>query len=117
MNRDGAAVRGFGLFWWTSSLATTRVSPPFRSSATGWRPSRTGCSTSGPPPVRCSGAPAAIRKDLVALPRVLPMREVVNAALRHRKDSNAPTELDAWYGNLYDHVLRANGPGRCRALG
>lgn len=49
-----------------------------------------------------------IRKDLVALRRVvLPMREVVNAVLRHRKDINAPTELDAWYDDLYDHVLRA----------
>ncbi len=35
------------------------------------------------------------------------MREVVNAVLRHRKDFNAPTELDAWYDDLYDHVLRA----------
>ena len=50
----------------------------------------------------------SIRKDLVALRRVvLPMREVVNAVLRHRKDINAPTELDAWYDDLYDHVLRA----------
>ena len=50
----------------------------------------------------------SIRKDLVALRRVvLPMREVVNAVLRHRKDINAPSELDAWYDDLYDHVLRA----------
>lgn len=50
----------------------------------------------------------SIRKDLVALRRVvLPMREVVNAVLRHRKDFNAPSELDAWYDDLYDHVLRA----------
>ena len=49
-----------------------------------------------------------IRKDLVELRRVvLPMREVVNAVLRHRKDFNAPTELDGWYDDLYDHVLRA----------
>jgi magnesium transporter len=49
-----------------------------------------------------------IRKDLVALRRVvLPMREVVNSVLRHRKDLNAPTELDGWYDDLYDHVLRA----------
>jgi magnesium transporter len=39
---------------------------------------------------------------------VLPMREVVNAVLRHRKDFNAPTELDSWYDDLYDHVLRAS---------
>ncbi|MDP9117230.1 MAG: magnesium transporter CorA family protein, partial [Actinomycetota bacterium] len=51
----------------------------------------------------------SIRKDLVALRRVvLPMREVVNAVLRHRKDFNAPTELDPWYDDLYDHVLRAS---------
>lgn len=49
-----------------------------------------------------------IRKDLVALRRVvLPMREVVNGVLRHRKDLDAPAELDAWYDDLYDHVLRA----------
>jgi magnesium transporter len=50
----------------------------------------------------------SIRKDLVALRRVvLPMREVVNAVQRHRKDVHAPTELDASYDDLYDHVLRA----------
>ena len=35
------------------------------------------------------------------------MRELVNAVLRHRKDIGAPSELDAWYDDLYDHVLRA----------
>jgi magnesium transporter len=50
-----------------------------------------------------------VRKDLVELRRiVLPMREVINAVLRHRKDINAPTELDPWYDDLYDHVLRAS---------
>jgi magnesium transporter len=50
-----------------------------------------------------------IRKDLVELRRVvLPMREVVNSVLRHRKDLNAPSELDSWYDDLYDHVLRAS---------
>ena len=50
-----------------------------------------------------------IRRDLVDLRRVvLPMREVVNAVLRHRKDIDAPAELDAWYDDLYDHVLRAS---------
>ncbi|WP_295693650.1 magnesium transporter CorA family protein [Lapillicoccus sp.] len=50
----------------------------------------------------------SIRKDLVALRRVvLPMREVVNSLLRHRKDMGAHTELDSWYDDLYDHVLRA----------
>lgn len=50
-----------------------------------------------------------LRKDLVQLRRVvLPMREVVNGVLRHRKDLNAPTELDSWYDDLYDHVLRAS---------
>ena len=49
-----------------------------------------------------------IRKQLVDLRRVvLPMREVVNAVLRHRKDFHAPTEMDPWYDDLYDHVLRA----------
>jgi magnesium transporter len=50
-----------------------------------------------------------VRKDLVELRRVvLPMREVINAVLRHRKDFNAPSELDPWYDDLYDHVLRAS---------
>jgi magnesium transporter len=50
-----------------------------------------------------------IRKDLVEIRRViLPMREVINSVLRHRKDINAPTELDPWYDDLYDHVLRAS---------
>ena len=49
-----------------------------------------------------------VRKDLVALRRVvLPMREVVNAVLRHRKDLDAPAELNSWFDDLYDHVLRA----------
>lgn len=47
------------------------------------------------------------RKDLVALRRaVLPMREVVNAILRHRGRDGG--ELDHWYDDLYDHVLRAS---------
>ena len=50
-----------------------------------------------------------VRKDLVELRRVvLPMREVINAVLRHRKDFASPTELDPWYDDLYDHVLRAS---------
>jgi magnesium transporter len=50
-----------------------------------------------------------VRKDLVSLRRViLPMREVINAVLRHRKDLHAPSELDSWYDDLYDHVLRAS---------
>ena len=50
-----------------------------------------------------------VRKDLVELRRVvLPMREVINAVLRHRKDINAHPELDTWYDDLYDHVLRAS---------
>src|SRR5659263_26211 len=50
-----------------------------------------------------------IRRDLVELRRVvLPMREVVSAVVRHRKDLNAPAELDPWYDDLYDHVLRAS---------
>ena len=47
-----------------------------------------------------------VRKDLVRLRRVvLPMREVVNALLRHRQDGDG--ELGRWYDDLYDHVLRA----------
>ncbi len=50
-----------------------------------------------------------VRKDLVQLRRVvLPMREVVNSVLRHRQDLGVPSELDGWYDDLYDHVLRAS---------
>jgi magnesium transporter len=50
-----------------------------------------------------------VRRDLVDLRRVvLPMREVINSVLRHRKDFHSPTELDPWYDDLYDHVLRAS---------
>lgn len=46
------------------------------------------------------------RKDLVALRRVvLPMREVVNALVRNRTRDGS--DLDHWYDDLYDHVLRA----------
>lgn len=48
----------------------------------------------------------AVRKHLVAVRRdVLPMREVVNALLRHRAGES--DGLDTWYDDLYDHVLRA----------
>ncbi len=51
-----------------------------------------------------------LRKELVELRRVvLPMREVVNTVMRHRADSNGHSnELDGWYSDLYDHVLRAS---------
>jgi magnesium transporter len=50
-----------------------------------------------------------VRKELVELRRVvLPMRDVVNAVLRHRHDlEQRHTELDGFYDDLYDHVLRA----------
>lgn len=51
-----------------------------------------------------------LRKELVELRRVvLPMREVVNTVMRHRADANGHSaELDGWYTDLYDHVLRAS---------
>ncbi|TQM58607.1 magnesium transporter CorA family protein [Humibacillus xanthopallidus] len=51
-----------------------------------------------------------LRKELVELRRVvLPMREVVNAVLRHRGElAERHTELDGFYDDLYDHVLRAS---------
>jgi len=51
-----------------------------------------------------------VRKELVELRRVvLPMREVVNSVLRHRTElGREGTELDGWYSDLYDHVLRAS---------
>jgi magnesium transporter len=50
-----------------------------------------------------------LRKELVELRRVvLPMREVVSGVLRHRLDQNSHgPELDGYYDDLYDHVLRA----------
>ena len=50
-----------------------------------------------------------LRKDLVALRRVvLPMREVVSAIQHRRLDAKTAPELDAEYADLYDHVLRAS---------
>jgi magnesium transporter len=51
-----------------------------------------------------------VRKELVELRRVvLPMREVVNTVMRHRADlAGRDNELDGWYTDLYDHVLRAS---------
>jgi magnesium transporter len=51
-----------------------------------------------------------VRKELVELRRViLPMREVVNAVQRHHADDAAKAgDLDGWYADLYDHVLRAS---------
>jgi len=51
-----------------------------------------------------------LRKELVQLRRVvLPMREVVNTVMRHHADSaDHSPELDGWYSDLYDHVLRAS---------
>ena len=44
-----------------------------------------------------------LRKELVELRRiVLPMREVVNTIRR-----SATTDLDGWYADLYDNVIRA----------
>lgn len=49
-----------------------------------------------------------VRKDLVTLRGVvLPMREVIAALQRVRLDNRAPRELDPYYTDLYDHVLRA----------
>ena len=50
-----------------------------------------------------------LRKELVELRRVvLPMRDVVNAVLRHRGElDERHTALDGFYDDLYDHVLRA----------
>ena len=48
-----------------------------------------------------------LRKDLVLLRRVvLPMREVVAAIQRHRRESQISRELDPNFSDLYDHVLR-----------
>ncbi len=49
-----------------------------------------------------------LRKELVQLRRiVLPVREVVSAVMRHRAEAGNHAELDGWYTDLYDHVIRA----------
>ncbi len=50
-----------------------------------------------------------MRKDLVALRRVvLPMREVVTVIQHRRMDAKTAVELDPVYADLYDHVLRVS---------
>jgi magnesium transporter len=52
-----------------------------------------------------------LRKELVELRRVvLPMREIVTTVMRHRADTlgSQDNELDGWFADLYDHVLRAS---------
>lgn len=50
-----------------------------------------------------------LRKDLVALRRVvLPMREVVTTIQHRRMDAKTSAELDPVYADLYDHVLRVS---------
>ena len=49
-----------------------------------------------------------LRKELVELRRiVLPMREVINTIMRRRAERGDTVELDGWYADLYDHVIRA----------
>ncbi len=49
-----------------------------------------------------------LRKELVELRRVvLPMREVINTIMRRRAERADTVELDSWYADLYDHVIRA----------
>jgi magnesium transporter len=49
-----------------------------------------------------------LRKELVELRRVvLPMREVINTIMRRRAEHPDSVELDGWYTDLYDHVIRA----------
>ena len=49
-----------------------------------------------------------VRKELVELRRiVLPMREVINTIMRRRAERGDTVELDSWYADLYDHVIRA----------
>lgn len=49
-----------------------------------------------------------VRKELVELRRiVLPMREVVNTVMRRSAPGGDAADLDGWYSDLYDHVIRA----------
>ena len=89
-----------------SSTGTSRRSS---SSTTRSRASKTCSSTSSGRPHAVQVRTYRLRKELVELRRVvLPMRDVVNAVLRHRRDlDQRHTELDGFYDDLYDHVLRA----------
>lgn len=50
-----------------------------------------------------------VRKELVELRRiVLPMREVVSTLMRRRSEIGGSADLDGWYADLYDHVIRAS---------
>ena len=35
------------------------------------------------------------------------MREVINTIMRRRAERGDTIELDSWYSDLYDHVIRA----------
>ena len=49
-----------------------------------------------------------LRKELVELRRiVLPMREVVTTVMRRSVPGTNAGELEGWYSDLYDHVIRA----------
>lgn len=49
-----------------------------------------------------------LRKELVELRRiVLPMREVVNTIMRRGPEAGDALDLNSWYQDLYDHVIRA----------
>lgn len=49
-----------------------------------------------------------LRKELVELRRiVLPMREVVTTIMRRGPESGDAVDLNNWYQDLYDHVIRA----------
>ncbi|MBU3749411.1 MAG: magnesium transporter CorA family protein [Mycobacterium sp.] len=49
-----------------------------------------------------------LRKELVELRRVvLPMREVVNTVMRRGTPGMDAGELEGWYSDLYEHVIRA----------
>ncbi|MGI9124100.1 MAG: magnesium transporter CorA family protein, partial [Mycobacterium sp.] len=49
-----------------------------------------------------------LRKELVELRRiVLPLREVVNTIMRRSTLGADSAEMDSWYTDLYDHVIRA----------
>jgi magnesium transporter len=49
-----------------------------------------------------------VRKELVELRRiVLPMREVMNTVMRRGSPGTGAGELESWYADLYDDVIRA----------
>ena len=95
---------------WCTAFSTsswTAISTQSRPWTTRWKNSRTACSTTRPAPSLCNAAPTnSVKTSSNCAGVTLPMRDVVNGVLRHRRESNSTADLNSLYDDLYDHVLR-----------